>query len=195
MNYMSIKNKKNLLETDIFTTSFNAGFTLVEMLIVVVIVAILVSLSMPMYMRAVERSRATEAMSAIKAMNDSIYAYYIEKEACPTSFSQLLAAPPKAPNSADCTNDNMTRCGKYFTFTLRNSSVVKEVPGTDCIGVLAKRNSNKRYRYYIWNPYDRGSEGKAYALACFPDPDANGKVLEQSKSICSSIGILHGYGS
>ena len=53
------------------------GFTLTELLITVVIVGILVSIALPMYTRTIERSRATEAMAAIKAMNDSIYAFFI----------------------------------------------------------------------------------------------------------------------
>lgn len=47
------------------------GFTLVEILAVVVIVGILSSLALPQYRRAVERARATEALSGLKNLYDS----------------------------------------------------------------------------------------------------------------------------
>ena len=53
------------------------GFTLIEVLTTVVIIGVLASIAMPMYMRAVERSRATEAMAAVKAPFSLLIAYKI----------------------------------------------------------------------------------------------------------------------
>lgn len=44
------------------------GFTLVEILVVVIIVAILAAIAVPIYLRYVERARATEAQTAINAI-------------------------------------------------------------------------------------------------------------------------------
>ena len=126
------------------------GFTLTELLITVVIVGILVSIALPMYTRTIERSRATEAMAAIKAMNDSIYAFFIEREACPTRFSQLAITVEDA-NDAD--NADNTIETKFFRFDLAGSPV--SVPGTDCNGILATRIHGGNYQYQIWNPYTR----------------------------------------
>jgi len=41
------------------------GFTLIEILVVVIIVAILAALAVPRYLRYVEKSRSTEAQTAI----------------------------------------------------------------------------------------------------------------------------------
>lgn len=159
------------------------GFTLVEVLTTVVIIAVLVSISLPMYTRAIERSRATEAMSSIKTLNDAIYAFFTEKETCPTRFSQLVAT---LPSSAANNEANTTIDTTFFRFTLSGADTA--IPGTDgqCNGVLATRiNTGGRYAYKIWNPYSRGTTGKSLSLQCEPiDPSD-----KKSKTICQSLGL------
>ena len=156
------------------------GFTLIEVLTTVLIIGVLASIALPMYMRSVERARATEAMSAIKAINDSIYAYFSDKEECPARFSQLVVTLP-----SDTTTGNTTTVStKNFQFTLGGAAA--DVPGTDgCKGVLATRINGGSYSYTIWNPYTRGTTGKALSLQC----DAND---EKSIAICESLGLYRG---
>lgn len=146
------------------------GFTLIEVLTVVVILGVLASLALPKYARAVERSRATEAMASIKAINDSIYAYYAEKETCPTSFKKLVV------NFSGTANDGASVTSKYFTFSL-DASV--NVPGTSCPGAKATRLSG--YSYTIWNPFAPVA-GKAQSLRC-------SATEEKSIDICESLGL------
>ncbi len=159
------------------------GFTLIEVLTTVLIIGILTSIALPMYMRSVERSRATEAMSSIKALNDSIYAYYSEKETCPSRFSQLVVALPDGANSSSCTASNTVVCTKNFRFDLNGASV--DIPGTSCKGILATRINGGDYNYTIWNPYTRGNTGKALALQC------NG-TNDKSIAVCESLGLYRG---
>ncbi len=51
------------------------GFTLIEILVVVIIVAILAALAVPIYMRYVEKSRSTEAQTAISAIRKTYDVY------------------------------------------------------------------------------------------------------------------------
>lgn len=46
----------------------NKGFTLVEILVVVIIVAILAAIAVPIYLRYVERARASEPQSALSSI-------------------------------------------------------------------------------------------------------------------------------
>ncbi len=148
------------------------GFTLVEMLVVVLIIGILASIAIPNYARSIEKSRATEAMNMIKAVNDAIYAYAAEKNDCPASFSKILVEIP-----GDKVSDVMIR-GKYFTYVLNGASN-SPIPGTVCPGLLAERNNGDVYR--IWNPY-RTVNGKR-SLACNGDND-------RAQKVCKSMGIL-----
>ena len=47
------------------------GFTLLELLMVVIIIAILASIALPQYIRVVERSRASEALTVIGAIRSA----------------------------------------------------------------------------------------------------------------------------
>jgi len=51
------------------------GFTLIEILVVVIIVAILAAFAVPRYLRYVEKSRSTEAQTAIRAIRTAFDVY------------------------------------------------------------------------------------------------------------------------
>ncbi len=162
------------------------GFTLIEVLTVVLIIGTLTAVALPKYVRAIERSRATEAMAIVKAINDATYAYFEEKQElnCATlTFSKLAVSMPKGTACPGGTAAKTVVCTKNFKFELNNANTA-EIPGTDgCKGVLATRIHGGDYSYKIWNPYDTRVGGKAFSLRCAGDDQKN-------KDMCDSLGLL-----
>lgn len=157
------------------------GFTLMELLITVLIIGILTSIALPQYTRSLERSRATEAMTGLKALNDAVYAYAAERDSsdmCPASFSKLLISLP-----GTISEDGTILTTRDFRYLL-GAATGALVPGTDCNGVVAQRLGGTKYDYIIWNPYIVGTAGKGSSLAC----TSPGEIPE-SIAVCESLGL------
>ncbi len=153
----------------------NQGFTLIELLTVVLIIGILTSLALPTYTRSIERSRAVEAMSSIKAINDAIYTYYAKHLECPTKFNQLIVEVPGGDDTGVAT-------GKNFSFKLGGDGTSR-IFGTTCSSAVAVRQAGD-YEYRIWNPYVSDSGGKR-SLACKGENT-------KSTGVCDSLDLLTG---
>ena len=65
------------------------GFTLIELLVVVLIIGILAAVALPQYQRVVEKSKATQALSIIKTVYNSIEDYYLVHNDFSESFDEL----------------------------------------------------------------------------------------------------------
>lgn len=155
------------------------GFTLIELLTVVLIIAVLTSIALPQYIRATERSRATEAMAVIKAFNDAVYAYAAGRTgdtACPTTFNKLNVSV-----AGDLNGDKNILTTRDFSYKL-NAATNAKIPGTECPGVTATRRGGEKFDYVIWNPYVHGTSGKGAVLACWSSKDS-------SIGICKSLDI------
>ncbi len=77
----------------------NGGFTLIELLVVVLIIGILAAVAVPQYQKAVEKSRATQALSVIKTLVQAQEAYYLANGQYATEFEQLDVSLPLTGNS------------------------------------------------------------------------------------------------
>lgn len=55
-----------------------AGFTLIELLVVVLIIGILAAIALPMYTKAMEKSRLVEALTLTSAVSKSLQRYVLE---------------------------------------------------------------------------------------------------------------------
>ena len=72
----------------------NGGFTLIELLVVVLIIGILAAVAVPQYQKAVEKSRATEAIQLMKTVNQAVDTYHMSSGEWPTSFDELAVDIP-----------------------------------------------------------------------------------------------------
>ncbi len=70
------------------------GFTLIELLVGVIIMGILTVVVLPLYQRSVEKSKATEALRLLKAVDQAYEAYYLEHGQNATKFDQLDISVP-----------------------------------------------------------------------------------------------------
>ncbi len=72
----------------------NRAFTLIELLVVVLIIGILASIALPQYQKAVEKSKAAQALAMLKTVYDAAEAYYSANGTHATSFDELAVDIP-----------------------------------------------------------------------------------------------------
>ena len=117
------------------------GFTLIELLVVVLIIGILSSVALPQYTAAVEKSRATEAWTTMKAINDALAIKNMEmgttKQAYP--FDEL---------SVSFTDENgSTASGEYFNS--KNFRYRIDQSGSSAGSLAYRRTASNDYDYPV----------------------------------------------
>ncbi|MBO5011478.1 MAG: type II secretion system protein [Elusimicrobiaceae bacterium] len=72
------------------------GFTLIELLVVVLIIGILSAVALPQYQKAVEKSRAVQAVILVKSIRDAAEIYRLANGVYPSSLNDLDIERPAA---------------------------------------------------------------------------------------------------
>ncbi|MDO5765238.1 MAG: prepilin-type N-terminal cleavage/methylation domain-containing protein, partial [Elusimicrobiales bacterium] len=92
------------------------GFTLIELLVVVLIIGILSAVALPQYTKAVEKSRAAEALALVRALRTAQEAYYLTNGDYATEVTALDVEVP----GADGTYGGASRRrSKWFSYALK----------------------------------------------------------------------------
>ncbi|WP_428898381.1 type II secretion system protein G [Parelusimicrobium proximum] len=106
------------------------GFTLIELLVVVLIIAILAAVALPQYTKAVEKSRATEALLLGKALRGAMDRYYLQNDSWPTSFKELdVEIPGDAESASGWSAQKMVQGGKFVAHAGNAGQVLMDRAG------------------------------------------------------------------
>lgn len=71
-----------------------AGFTLIEVLVVILILAILAAIALPQYQKAVAKSYAIEATTLLKSIYQAADVFYLTNSTWPDTFEKLEVTIP-----------------------------------------------------------------------------------------------------
>ncbi|MBR4355934.1 MAG: prepilin-type N-terminal cleavage/methylation domain-containing protein [Elusimicrobiaceae bacterium] len=97
------------------------GFTLIELLVVVLIIGILASIAVPQYQKAVERSRAVQAITLLKSVGQAYESHHLATGTWANSFDELAVNIPWTGNTKFLSFEKDTRSNGKWSLGIENS--------------------------------------------------------------------------
>ena len=153
------------------------GFTLIELLVVVLIIGILAAVALPQYQKAVEKSRATQALSLLKSIFQAAHTYYMNTGTYATDFDTL---------DVGLTEEQKTkfRCTTMYSGCANDEWAIILYSNTDLdYAVLLMRTSGKYEGGGFIIPLKGAHEGK---LLCY-ERTGSGNIIETRGSYCNKL--------
>ena len=135
------------------------GFTLIELLVVVLIIGILASIALPQYFKAVEKSKASEALSLFGSLSGAQQRYYLVNDHYTTNYTQLDL---DFPNVSGASSNTVTT--NNFTIVLSKT--------TEATAKATASRGKGRYTYALCKTFENNE------VRC-----------GSNDSMCASLGI------
>ena len=114
------------------------GFTLIELLVVVLIIGILAAVALPQYEKAVEKSRAAEALALVKTIGQANQVYFMSNGNYTTDLRDLDIDIP----GTDAVHSVPRRVSKYFSYRASLNTASNDIEG---IALANRLPINTRY--------------------------------------------------
>ncbi len=150
-----MKNKssfKNILDTK--------GFTLIELLVVVLIIGILAAVALPQYQKAVNKSRATQAVTLLKSLVDAQEVFFVSNNTYTDDLTALDIDIPASlifDETPDATKPNqyMFRCKQQRTCQAKAAST--DLPHFEYHMTNVATPSQQKYlgKFWCWVSADK----------------------------------------
>ena len=118
--------KRSTIRVD--RSSGQAGFTLLELIIVMVIIAVLAAIAVPSYIRNVQRAKEAVLKEDLRVLRTAIDSYTVDKQQAPQSLEDLVSAG----YIREIPNDPITNQKDWLT---DNSGMLTSVDQTDSGGI------------------------------------------------------------
>ena len=120
------------------------GFTQIELLIVVLIIGILAAVALPQYQKAVEKSRAAQALTLLKSLAQAADAYVLASGEMPTSFEELSLSAPDWTGTTEWYSE-----GSFVKDTRSNGTwSLQLVPNGIYVGLINGPYQGAGFLYY-----------------------------------------------
>lgn len=126
------------------------GFTLIELLVVVLIIGILAAVALPQYQKAVAKSRTTEALSILKALQQAQEVYYLTNGEYTGTLANLDIDIPAEQIASSFSGSDSTHPQRYMYSCLADGlcmAVAKDRGNIPTLQVVLSHISQYVYDY------------------------------------------------